>query len=109
MSEVFKYLFLTVEVLLNGFAIAYSCLLMETTMKWNWFITYLFSGVINTITEKEVEVIPVTEIDIFLSKEESYIYNYIPEYKVDEISLGSAKQIECSILPDNASDKSIQN
>lgn len=81
---------------------------METTSNWNWFITNIFSRIINSATETEVKDIKMTELNMFLSNEEQYKYNYIPGYKINEIPLGSAKQIECNFLPTDATDKSIE-
>ncbi len=106
--KVLRWIFLPLAVLSNAFLIIYSCLSMETTSNWNWFVTNIFSGLINSVTETKVEDIPMTELSISLSNEKSYKYNYIPGYEVNEIPLGSAKQIECSYAPENTTDKSIE-
>lgn len=46
----------------NGFIIAYACFSKDTANRLNNWITNLFAGFIYNITEKEVEVIPITEI-----------------------------------------------
>ena len=103
-----RWIFLSLAVLTNTFLVLYSTLPRDITVKWNNFFTSLFAGFVNTITEKEVPTVPMTELEIKLSNEETYKYNYLPGYEVDEIPLGSAKQIECSYLPLNTTDKSIQ-
>lgn len=102
-----RWVFLALAILSNSFLIFYSCLPSDVTAKWNWAITNFISNIINNTTTREIEVINITELDINLASEESYKYNYIPGYQVDEIPLGSAKQIDCHYLPDNATDKSV--
>ncbi|GEM_PF-4076245 len=46
----------------NGFIIAHSYFSKDTANKLNNWITNLFSGFISNNAEKEVEVIPITEI-----------------------------------------------
>lgn len=103
-----RWIFLSLAVLTNTFLVLYSTLPREITIRWNNFFTSLFAGLINSITEKEVIPVPMTELEIKLSDEETYKYNYIPGYEVDEIPLGSAKQVECTYLPLNTTDKSVQ-
>lgn len=106
--KVSRWIFLSLSVLMNTFLILYSTLPSEITSKWNAFVTNIFVGIINNATQREVVQIPMTELSISLSNEESYKYNYIPGYEVDEIPLGSAKQIECFYQPENTTDKSIE-
>lgn len=106
--KVSRWIFLSLSVLMNTFLILYSTLPSEITSKWNAFVTNIFVGIINNATQREVVQIPMTELSISLSNEESYKYNYIPGYEVNEIPLGSAKQIECFYQPENATDKSIE-
>lgn len=106
--KVSRWIFLSLSVLMNTFLILYSTLPSEITSKWNAFVTNIFVGIINNATQREVVQIPMTELSISLSNEESYKYNYIPGYEVDEIPLGSAKQIECFYEPENTTDKSIE-
>lgn len=106
--RVSRWIFLSLSVLMNTFLILYSTLPSEITSKWNAFVTNIFVGIINNATQREVVQIPMTELSISLSNEESYKYNYIPGYEVDEIPLGSAKQIECFYEPENTTDKSIE-
>lgn len=106
--KVSRWIFLSLSVLMNTFLILYSTLPSEITSKWNAFVTNIFVGIINNATQREVVQIPMTELSISLSNEESYKYNYIPGYEVDEIPLGSAKQIECFYKPENTTDKSIE-
>ena len=105
--KISRWIMLSLAVLTNGFLIFYSCLSGPLTSSWNAAFTNFFASIINTFTHKDVEIIPLEKIDAKLSNQETYTYNYIPGYKVEEIPLGSAKQIECSFAPDNASDKSI--
>ena len=48
-------------------------------------------GIVNNITKKEVEVIPITELSVSFSSDK---YNVIPGYKDNELSLGSANEIK---------------
>ena len=106
--RVSKWIFLSLSVLMNTFLILYSTLPSEITSKWNAFVTNIFVGIVNNATQREVVQIPMTELSVSLSNESSYKYNYIPGYEVDEIPLGSAKQIECFYQPENVTDKSIE-
>ena len=92
---------------MNGFIIFYSCLDSPTTKHWTSFVTNIFSSAVNKMTEKETQVIPLTAINTSFSDEKSHIYNNIPGYKLNEIPLGSAKQIESTFLPNDATDTSI--
>ena len=102
-----RWIMLSIAVLLNSFLIFYSCLDAKITSDWNKAFTNFFASIINGMTHKEVEVIPLESIKVNLSNEEKYVYNYLPGYKVDEIPLGSAKQIDCTFSPSNASNQSI--
>ena len=102
-----KWIMLSLAILLNAFIIFYSCLNTEITQKWNARVTNIFAKLVNNVTEKDVEVTPLTNIEIGLSKSDTHKYNYIPGYAVDEIPLGSAKQVECTFFPENATDKGI--
>ncbi len=106
--KISRWIFLSLAVLTNTFLVLYSTLPREITIKWNNFFRNLFAQFINSITEKEVVPVPMTELEIKLSNEGTYKYNYIPGYEVDEIPLGSAKQVECTYLPLDTTDKSIQ-
>lgn len=98
---------LALAVLCNGFIIIYSYLSEETTGKWNRAFTNFFTQIINNITQKETKHIPLENIDISFSNEADHKYNYLPNYELNEIPLGSAKQIECAFLPVDATNKSI--
>ena len=105
--KISKWPILFLAIIANSFIIVYSCLNEETTTNWNRIFTNLFTKVVNEITEKEVTNIPLNEIKASLSSKESYKYNYLSGYELNEIPLGSAKQIECSFSPADASNKSI--
>lgn len=64
MFKVSRLIFISLAVLTNGFLITYSCFSKNTANRFNNWFTNLFSGFINNITEKEVEVIPITEISV---------------------------------------------
>ena len=102
-----RWIMLSLAVLLNGFLIFYSCLSAEITATWNSAFTNFFASIINNFTHKEVEKIALTGIEAKLSSEDKYVYNYLPGYKVEEIPLGSAKQIDCTFSPSNATNQSI--
>lgn len=106
--KVWRWIFLSLSILTNTFLILYSTLPTEITEKWNNFFRNIFVSVINTATEKEVIPVPLTKLDLSFSSEETHKYNYLPGYQVNEIPLGSAKQIECTYLPLDTTDKSIQ-
>lgn len=105
--KIVKWIMLSLAVLSNAFIVFYSCLDSDTTAKWNSSFTNFFVNLVNGFTNKEVENIPLEKCNASLSSQESYQYNYLPGYKAEEIPLGSAKQIECSFYPDNATDKSV--
>ena len=105
--KVSKWIMLSLALLSNAFIITYSCLSGQTTEYWNRAFTSVFANLINNVTKKEVKNVPLESVDIKLSNEEGYVYNYIPGYQVNEIPLGSAKQIECNFLPTDATNKSI--
>lgn len=94
-------------ITLNAFIIFYSCIDEATTNVWNRAVTNLFTRIINNFTSKEIETTPLEKIEIKLSGEKEYKYNYIPGYETNEIPLGSAKQIECIFLPNDATNKAI--
>lgn len=98
---------LSLALLSNAFIIFYSCLSENETKKWNTPFTNFFASLVNTFTNKPQEAIKLEGIETHLSDVESYEYNYIPGYKVNEIPLGSAKQIETSFSPNNATNQSI--
>ena len=93
--KVSRYIFLTLAVLTNTFLIVYSALSAETTAKWNTFVTNIFAGLVNRMTEKEVKTIPIESLNISLSDDR---YNNIPGYKDYEIPLGSSKEISSSFI-----------
>ena len=102
-----KWIFLVLAVLTNSFVVAYSCLPASITNAWTSNIAVFFTKLINSITEKEVETILMTDLDEFVSPKEVHVYNEIPGYELNEIPLGSAKQISCSFIPENATNTSI--
>ena len=102
-----RWFIFSLAVLSNLFIVIYSCLDSETTSKWNVAFTNFFTGLINNIAPKEVVNIPLESIDLSFSSKDTHEYNYLPGYKIDEIPLGSAKQIECGFSPNDATDKSV--
>lgn len=100
-----RWIFLSFAIIFNSFIIAYSCFSKDTANRFNNWVTNIFARIINGITEKEVEVIPITELTVSLSNDK---YNVIPGYKDNEIPLGSAKEIAYSYLPNNATDKAVE-
>lgn len=105
--KVSKWIILSIAILCNAFIVFYSSLDNDTTVKWNTMFSNFFASLINRATNKEIETVPLSNIEIKLSDRENYKYNFLPGYTLDEIPLGSAKQIECSFSPDDATDKSI--
>lgn len=105
--KVSRWIMLSFAILLNSFIIVYSCIDEDTTASWNSTFTNLIANVINSFTHKEVEVVPLEAINVSFSTETSYKYNYIPGYKLEEIPLGSAKQIECFFAPSDATNQAV--
>lgn len=103
--KVSRWIFLSLAVLTNGFLVAYSSFSKETANRLNNWITNIFAGFINNITEKEVVHIPIEELNISLSDDQ---YNVIPGYELNQIPLGSAKEITYSFLPNNATDTAVE-
>ena len=102
-----KLIMLSFAILLNGFIIFYSCLNEQTTSDWNHAFTNIFTKVVNDVTEKEVKTTPLTGIEASFSNKETHQYNYLNGYELNEIPLGSAKQIECLFTPNDATNKAI--
>ena len=102
--RVSRNIFLSFAILTNGFLVLYSCLPDYVTAKWNTFVTNIFAGIINNITKKEVKVVPIEELNVFLSDD---TYNNVPLYENNEIPLGSSKEFTYSYLPDTATDKAV--
>ena len=96
---------LSLAVLANSFIIAYSCLSQETTNKWQRTITNIFTKLVNDVTEKKVETIPLENISVNFSNDQ---YNNVLGYKLEEIPLGSAKEVKCAFTPDDATNKAIK-
>lgn len=105
--KISKWIMLGLAIISNAFIIVYSCLSNRATSVLAKPFNTFFTSLVNAITHKEVENIPLVDIDAHLSDEQSYVYNYIPGYQVDEIPLGSAKQIECAFSPTNATNKAV--
>ena len=99
-----RWLFLALSILTNTFLILYSCLPANTTAKWTNFVTNIFAGLVNRVTEKEVKVVPIEQLNISLSND---IYNSIPGYESYEIPLGSSKELTSSVSPETATDKAV--
>lgn len=98
---------MSLAILANAFIITTSCLNDDATKVLTNPFANFFINLINSFTKKEVKVVPVESIKTNLSSELEYVYNYIPGYKVEEIPLGSAKQIDTNVLPTDATNKSI--
>ena len=105
--RVSKYICLAFAIALNSFIIFYSFLDDQSTVKMNGAFTNIFTSLVNTFTKKDIKVVPVTNIGTSFSSKEKYQYNYVNGYKLEEIPLGSAKQIECAIQPSDAANKAI--
>lgn len=104
MKKILRWIYLLLAVSLNGFIIVYSCLSAETTDRWNNSITNFFSSIINSITEKPVKIVPVEKLVISFSDDK---YNDIPGYKLDQIPLGSAKELITECLPKDATNTAV--
>lgn len=102
--HILKWISLSITILLNGFIVFYSCLPMNVTARWNSSFTNFFTRIINSISKKEVKEIPITDLKIEMSQDK---YNFIPGYEANVIPLGSAKEIQTTYSPVDATDKSI--
>lgn len=102
-----KWIMLALAILTNGFIVFYSCLSQETTNAWNRTFTNAFTKVINDLTKKDVVTVALDNINIGFSSVQSHKYNYVPGYELNEIPLGSAKEVSCNFSPENASNQSI--
>lgn len=105
--KIAKWIMLSLAVLSNALIIIFSSIDDETTKSWNNVFTAFFSNLINQSSDSSDSKIKLNGIDIRLSNEEDYKYNYIPGYQTNEIPLGSAKQIDCVFAPTDATDKSV--
>ena len=105
--KIAKWIMLSLAVLSNTLIILLSSIDDETTKGWNNVFTAFFSNLVNQSSKDENSDIELNGIEIQLSRNEDYIYNYLPGYQVNEIPLGSAKQIDCVFDPIDATDKSI--
>ena len=99
-----KWVMLSLAVVSNAFILFYSSLSNDTTYKLQRPFTNFFVGLINSFTKKEIEKISLESISASFSSDK---YNDIPGYSFNEIPLGSAKEIVCSFLPIEATNKSI--
>lgn len=102
-----KWIMVAFSVVLNVLIIVYSCFSEDTTNKISRVFSNAFASLINNLTQKENADIKLEKIEINLSNQETYVYNYLNGYEVNEIPLGSAKQINCQFSPSDATDTSI--
>ncbi len=100
-----KWIFLFFAVASNAFLIVYSALPKATADQWNKTFTNFFSGIVNSITQKEVKIVELKDINLSFSGDK---YNDITGYELNEIPLGSAKEICCNFYPKNASDQTVE-
>ena len=100
-----RWVMLSLAVIFNSFIIFYSCLDDKTTNNWSRFVSNIFTNIVNNFTKKTVKVIPVEDITASYS---DYTYNQAPGYQIDEIPLGSEKEISADILPSNATNKAVR-
>ena len=99
-----RWVLFAISVLANTFLVLYSCLPAKITSDWNAFVTNIFVGIANTVTEKDIKPIPIEQLNVSLSNNK---FNEIPGYKEYEIPLGSSKELFSSYLPLDATDKAI--
>lgn len=99
-----RWAFLGVSIITNLFLVMYSCLPAKTTSQWTTFVTNIYANIVNTVTEKDIETIPIEQLSISLTDDK---FNKISGYKEYEIPLGSSKVLVTSYLPSNATDKAI--
>ena len=102
--KVAKWIMLSLAVLFNSFIIFYSCLDDKTTNEWSRFVSNIFTNVVNGFTPKEVETIPVSDVNISFSTEEEY---NLRGYASNAVPLGYQKGIKAEVLPKNATNKAV--
>ena len=106
--KICRWIFLTFAIILNSFLIVYSCFDNKTTTEIGRPFTNFFTSLINAFTHKEIDNVPLQSINASFSSQQNHQYNYLPGYELNEIPLGSAKQIECSFNPENATNKTVK-
>ena len=102
--KIIKWILLAFAIISNGFIVFYSCLSEKDTLKLEQPFTGFFVNIVNHISKKEVKNVQLESIQVSFSNDQ---YNNIPGYELNEIPLGSAKEIVCNFLPDNASNKGV--
>lgn len=102
--SIIKWIFFSVALVANSFIVFYSCLDSKTTEKMAEPFARFFVNLVNSITTKENENVPLESITVILSSDK---YNDIPGYNKKEIPLGSAKEFICEYYPSNTTDKSV--
>ena len=103
--RIFKWVILSLAILANSFIIAYSSLSADATQKLQDPFTNFFVKFINSFSKKEAKNIPLESIKVSMSDDQ---YNNIPGYSVNEIPLGSAKEVECEFTPNDATNKAVE-
>ena len=99
-----RWIMLSLAILSNAFIIGYSFLSSESANKLSTTFANFFINFVNKASNVEKENIPLESIEINLSNDK---YNSIPGYQTNEIPLGSAKEISCVFIPNNATNQSL--
>lgn len=103
--KISKWIMLSLAILFNGFIIVYSCLSDKVTNEWSRYVSNIFTNLINGVTHKEAEVIPITALYPEIDTDRTY--NKLPGYEIDEIPLGYCKEISANFRPFDATNKAI--
>ena len=103
--KISKWIMLSLAILFNGFIIVYSCLSDKVTNEWSRFVSNIFTNIVNSVTQKEPDIIPIKDIDPIIHPE--YPYHQLPGYEIDEIPLGYSKEIRTTINPDTATNPAL--
>lgn len=103
--KITKWIMLSLSILSNSFVIFYSCLSDDVTQKWTRFVTNIFTNVVNDATSKDVKLIPPVSIETALL--DGSDANNVLGYESNKIPLGCTKQLSSTILPVDASNKSV--
>ena len=103
--KISKWIMLSLAILFNGFIIVYSCLSDKVTNEWSRFVSNIFTNIVNNMTHKEPDIIPIKDIELSIPTD--YSYHQLPGYEIDEVPLGYCKYITADIKPYNATNTAL--
>ena len=103
--KVSRWIMLALAILFNGFIIVYSCLSDKVTNEWSRYVSNIFTSIVNSMTHKEPDIIPIKDIELSIPTD--YSYHQLPGYEIDEVPLGYCKYITADIKPSNATNTAL--